>query len=174
MKLQPLTQFEVNQPLMSWTPRPVMRRMAAFQAAIGANVDLRASRRQPLFTNTLVMPSAKLVLAGTSCSRPMYFPECELLADVSEFDVALLRHDVDRGVSFDIRFKDTGQWSCCYLAWWHPYDGLWLIPTAGEETFIQAGELGLTRTTYAPFADARRRAEGIVRAIETPSFTGGR
>lgn len=174
MKIQTLTQFEVNQPLISWTPRPVMQRMAEFQAAIGANVDLRASRRQPLFTNTLVMPSAKLVLAGTSCSRPMYFPECELLADVSEFDVALLRHDVDRGVSFDIRFKDTGRWSCCYLAWWHPYDGFWLIPTAGEEIFIRADELGLTRTTHAPFADARRRAEGIVRAIETPSFIGGR
>src|SRR5690606_38006260 len=49
MKLQPLTQFEVNQPLMSWT----RDRYGSVPSCMGANVDLRASRRQPLFMNAL-------------------------------------------------------------------------------------------------------------------------
>jgi hypothetical protein len=172
MTLHPLTPLKVDQPLLPWTPRQVVRRMNAFQETMGARLDLSARLCHPLFTNTLVMPSANLVLAGTSCSRPMYLREGALLADVSQSDVLFLRFDPDRGTTFDVLLRDAQGWLCGFVAWRRRDGDLWLIPEVGRERFICTSAWGLEYKLDPPFTSEWERGAGIIRAIEHPSFEG--
>jgi hypothetical protein len=172
MTLQPLTPFKVDKPLLPWTPRQVVRRMQALQKAMGARLDLSAKLCHPLFTNTLVMPSANLVLAGTNCSRPMYLREGEILADVSQSDVLLLRFDPDWGATFDILLHDAQGWLCGFVAWRRRDGDLWLISEVGRERFIRTSAWGLEYKLDPPFTGEWERHAGIIRAIEHLSFEG--
>jgi hypothetical protein len=159
-------------PLLTPTTRRVTSRRDAVLSAIGASIYSEAARNNPFLTGCTVAPHARFVLAATSLDRPLLFPECDLVAQCTEFDVLLLRFDPDRGTNFDLLLQGNDRWLCRYLAWRKGYEDLWFIPTAGEGPFIRASGGGLERLCTAPFATAAERESGIILALDAPSFEG--
>lgn len=143
-------------------------RLEALARAIG----LRAGVIDPRFPGCLQAPCSNLAIFGTSCSRPLLLPEGRMLGQETALDVILLRHDVDRGSSFDVLLHGQPHWLLGYAAWARRGGDLWLIPTAGDGPFLRATVAGLEAEDAAPFHDAEERRRGIMRAIVSPTFEG--
>ena len=148
--------------------RALASRLEAFAHAIG----LRAGIVDPRFSGCLLAECSGFAIFGTSCSRPLLLPEGRLLAQETGLDVLLLRHDVDRGSSFDLLLRGQPNWLLAYVAWRQRGGDLWLIPTAGDGPFIRASGMGLEQDETAPFGDAEARRLGFQRAIDRPNFEG--
>ena len=116
---------------------------------------------------------AEVVVIGTSCERPLFYHECEVLAQFSRKDIVLLRFDPLEGVSFDVLLEGSQAWQCNYLAWRRDAGDFWLIPAHTEGPFFRLSEKGLETFQGAPYESGYQRYAGIIRAIETPSFEGG-
>lgn len=155
-------------PTPSW---PVMRRMEAFAAAIDGPIEIAPGTRDPLFGGCLLLWQADLLIAGTSCRRPLVFAEAERLAQYSGRDLVLLRYDADRGTTFDLYLQSRADWLVRYQAWRRDGD-LWLVPDAGPGPFVRAGMLGLELEEVAPFVDAEDRARGLNHGRGLPLFDG--
>ncbi len=166
---RPLT----GEPLLPPTTQRVINRRDAALRAIGAMIDPEADRNNPRLAGCAVAPHAGFVMAATSLPRPMLFRECERIADGTAYDTLLLRFDPDRGVSFDILFRDSERWLCRYLAWRRRDSDLWLIPSAGDAPYIRTTAWEIEREPAPPFVSALEREAGIIRAIDNPSFEGG-
>ncbi|MDG5747589.1 hypothetical protein P8Q88_05290 [Qipengyuania sp. XHP0207] len=115
---------------------------------------------------------AGVVVTATSCDRPLFYHECEVLAHFSHKDLALLRFDPLEGASFDVLLEGSQTWQCNYFAWRREGDRLWLIPAHTEGPFFRLSETGLETYQSAPYENGHQRYAGIIRAIETPSFDG--
>lgn len=115
---------------------------------------------------------AGVVVIATSCDRPLFHRECEVLAQFSRKDLILLRFDPLEGVSFDVLLEGSQSWQCNYLAWRRAGDDLWLIPANTEGPFFRLSRNGLETFQGAPYESGYQRYAGIIRAFETPSFEG--
>ena len=168
MLMQTADRLRSGEPFVPPYRRALASRLEAFAHAIG----LRAGIVDPRFAGCLLAECSGFAIFGTSCSRPLLLPEGRLLAQQTGLDVLLLRHDADRGSSFDLLPRDQPSWLLGYVAWKRPGEDLWLIPTADEGPFIRASGMGLEQDVAAPFGDAEARRSGIQRAIERPTFEG--
>ena len=116
---------------------------------------------------------AGVVVTATSCDRPLFYHECEVLAQFSQKDLVLMPFEQDvEGVSFDVLLEGSQAWQCNYLAWRRESDDLWLIPAHTEGPFFRLSRNGLETFQGAPYESGYQRCAGIIRAIETPSFEG--
>ncbi len=115
---------------------------------------------------------AGVVVTATSCDRPLFYHECEVLSQFSQKDLVLLRFDPLEGVSFDVLLEGSQAWQCNYLAWRRHSDDLWLIPAHTEGPFFRLSGKGLETFHGAPYESGYQRYAGIIRAIETSSFEG--
>jgi hypothetical protein len=163
---------DMGGPLMPHVSRPVVDRLQALLVAIGALIDTGAARKNPLLGGCAVAPFAGFVTTGTTCRRPLLFPEVQQIAEQTGFDALLLRFDVDRGTSFDLTLEEGERRLCRYVAWRRRGGDPWLIPTAGDGPFIQATAWGLECRDTPPFHSCTEREAGIIRAIHNPSFAG--
>ena len=93
---------------------PVIRRMEALAVAIDGAIDIAPEARDPLFVGCLVLSQADLLIAGTSCRRPLVFAKTERLAQYSGRDLVLLRYDPDRGTTFDLYLQIRADWLVRY------------------------------------------------------------
>ena len=115
---------------------------------------------------------AGVLVTATSCDRPLFYHECEVLAQFSRKDLVLLRFDPLEGTSFDVLIEGSQAWQCSYLAWRREGDDLWLIPANTEGPFFRLSEKGLETVQGAPYESGYQRYAGIIRAVETHSFAG--
>ena len=115
---------------------------------------------------------AGVVVTATSCDRPLFYHECEVLAQFSHKDLVLLRFDPLEGASFDVLLEGGQVWQCNYLAWRREGEDLWLVPAHTEGPFFRLSEKGLDTFQGAPYEGGYQRYAGIIRATETPSFEG--
>jgi len=168
MLTQTADRLRAGEPFVPPYRRALASRLEAFAHAIG----LRAGIIDPRFAGCLLAECSGFAIFGTSCSRPLLLPEGQLLAQETGLDVNLLRHDIDRGSSFDLLLRGQPNWLLGYVAWRRSGSDLWLIPTAGEGPFIRASGMGLEQNVAAPFGDADARRVGIQRAIDGPTFEG--
>ena len=115
---------------------------------------------------------AGVVVIATSCDRPLFYHECEVLAHFSHKDLALMRFDPLEGGSFDVLLEGGQVWQCNYFAWRREGDDLWLSPAHTEGPFFRLSGNGLQTFQGAPYESGYQRHAGIMRAVETPSFAG--
>ena len=115
---------------------------------------------------------AGVVLTATSCDRPLFYHECEVLAQFSQKDLILMRFDPLEGASFDVLLDGSQTWQCNYLAWRREGAALWLVPANTDGPFFRLSEKGLESYQGAPYESGCQRYAGIIRATETPSFAG--
>ena len=115
---------------------------------------------------------AGVVLTATSCGRPLFYHECEVLAQFSQKDLILMRFDPLEGASFDVLLDGSQTWQCNYLGWRREGDDLWLVPAHTEGPFFRLSAKGLEACEGAPYESGYQRYAGIIRAVETPSFAG--
>jgi hypothetical protein len=155
-------------PTPSW---PVLRRMEALAAAIDGPIDPAPGTRDPRFVGCLLLWQADLLIAGTSCRRPLVFAEAERLAQYSGRDLVLLRYDADRGTTFDLYLQTRAAWLVRYQAWRRDGD-LWFVPDVTTAPFVRAGMFGLELEDAAPFADAEDRARGLNHGRGLPMIDG--
>ncbi|KZX94682.1 hypothetical protein A3718_07035 [Erythrobacter sp. HI0019] len=114
-----------------------------------------------------------MALAATSCDRPLLYPECELMAQITGMDLILLRFDALHGASFDVLLNEASEWLNHYVAWRLDLSSLWLIPCAGSGPYFRLSSDGLEPCELPPFETGYQRYAGIMRAAEKPSFEGG-
>lgn len=155
-----------------FTTQRVINRMEAAAAAINAVIGGHESTLDPFLQQSIVMPIANIILAGTGCRHPFYLDRAETMGAAAGRDVVLLRFDADRGTTFDIRFHDADRWLCGFVGWRRRDGDLWLIPSLGSGLYIRASHKGLEPVTTPPFISEEERNEGIIRAIAAPSFEG--
>ena len=115
---------------------------------------------------------ARVVVIATSCDRPLFHRECEVLAQFSRKDLILLRFDPLKGASFDVLLEGSQAWKCNYVAWRRDADYLWLVPAHTEGPFFRLSEKGLDTFSGAPYESGYQRYAGVIRAVEAPSFEG--
>ncbi|MBX7512999.1 hypothetical protein K3179_00410 [Qipengyuania sp. GH38] len=113
---------------------------------------------------------ASVVVTATSCDRPLFFPECEALAQFLQMDLVLMRFDPLLGASFDVLMAGGQSWLCDFLAWRRDGRDMWLVPTRASGPYFCLSESGLEVCEGAPYANGSERYSGIIRAIEAPSF----
>lgn len=161
-----------GEPVLPTPGRRVANRLEAFLIALDALIDTHAGIRNPLLAGAAVMPYANMALAGTSCGRPLLFNEGEKIARETGLTVLLLRDDVERGVTFDIRLQERPDWLCRHVAWRRGQNDLRLIPEAGAGPFLRVTGAGIECERAAPFLDVDERQAGIIRAVTDASFAG--
>ena len=115
---------------------------------------------------------AGVVVTATSCDRPLFFPECEALAQFLQMDLVLMRFDPLLGASFDVLMAGSQSWLCDFLAWRRDSGDMWLVPSRASGPYFCLNENGLEACEGAPYANGSERYSGIIRAIERPSFEG--
>ena len=115
---------------------------------------------------------AGVVVTATSCDRPLFYHECEVLAHFAHKDLVLMRFDPLEGASFDLLLEGSQAWQCNYFAWRRDGDNLWLIPANTEGPFFRLSAKRVETFQGAPYESACQRYAGIIRAIETSSFEG--
>lgn len=147
-------------------------RFGAFLSATGLSCegeDMSARTREGFYADQ----EAGVVVTATSCDRPLFFPECETLAQFLQMDLVLLRFDPLLGASFDVLMAGSQGWLCDFLAWRRDSGDMWLVPARASGPYFCLNENGLEACEGAPFANGSERYAGIIRAIERPSFDGG-
>ena len=163
-----------GEPLLPSTAYRTFRthsRFAAFLSATGLpceGEDMGARSNEAFYANR----SAGVVVTATSCDRPLFFPECEALAQFLQMDLVLLRFDPLLGASFDVLMEGSHSWLCDFLAWRREGGDMWLVPARASGPYFCLNKAGLEAYEGAPFANGSERYAGIIRAIEAPSFEG--
>lgn len=143
-------------------------RLNAIARDISGLVEPPAATRDPAFTGCVLMPWAGVVLAGTTCRRPLLFNEGEALARYSGLDLVLLRFDAERGVTFDVRLQRRNEWLFRYISW--RLEGeIWLIPE-GSGPFLRMLASGIELENEAPFLTRGGWANGIVSELDSSPF----
>jgi len=147
-------------------------RVEARLDAIAAAIDPHARTMAIPLPGGRLIPSANLILAGTNCARPMWYPECTAMVEATNFDLVLMRFDPDRGASFDILDHQSLFWCIHHMAWRRRGGDLWFIPQVGSGPYIRATAGGLRCEATPPFHSLAERHAGIIRAIDSASFEG--
>ncbi|MDP4574417.1 hypothetical protein Q9K02_04600 [Qipengyuania sp. G39] len=159
-------------------PHPAYRtcrtlsRVAAFLSATGLSrdsVEMGCPSKEGFYADQ----EAGVVVTATSCGRPLFFAECEALAQFLQMDLVLMRFDPLLGASFDVLMAGSQNWLCDFVAWRRNGGDIWLVPKQASGPFFSLTKEGLDAYEAAPYSNGSERYAGIMRAIERPSFDGG-
>ena len=161
-----------GEPLMPRTTYRTLSRFGAFLSATGLSRDSGETSAQPM-EGFHANQEAGVVVTATSCDRPLFFAECETLAQFLQMDLVLLRFDPLLGASFDVLMTGGQNWLCDFLAWRRDGGDIWLVPARASGPFFCLTGEGLDAYQGAPYSNGSERYAGIMRAIERPSFDGG-
>ena len=167
---RPLEGEPVLQPTTYRTFR-TQNRFGAFLSASGLSCegeDMSAHAADGFYADR----EASVVVTATSCDRPLFFPECEALAQFLQMDLVLLRFDPLIGASFDVLTAGSQNWLCDFLAWRREGGDMWLVPARASGPYFCLTKSGLDACEGAPYANGSERYAGIIRAIKTPAFEG--
>lgn len=172
-----MSMMTLNRPLEgeSLLPRTTHRtrsRLGSLIRATGLAGDDCSGLDERISGGYFADPSSGIALLATSCNRPLYYPEGEAFAQITQMDLVLLRFDPLDGVSFDLLQDGSRVWLCNYLAWRRSGEALWLVPSYSAGAFFRLSRGGLEAYDSAPYANGYQRFAGIIRGIETPSFEG--
>ena len=163
-----------GEPLLPHTAYRTFRTLGRFGAFLSAtglareSDEMNARIKEGFYADQ----DASLVVTATSCDRPLFFPECEALAQFLQMDLVLLRFDPLLGASFDVLMAGSQNWLCDFLAWRRDGGDMWLVPARASGPYFCLNEIGLEACEGAPYANGSERYAGIIRAIERPSFEG--
>ena len=164
-----------GEPLLPHTAYRTYRthsRLAAFLSATGLSRDsgeMGARAKEGFHADQ----EAGVVVTATACDRPLFFAECEALAQFLQMDLVLLRFDPLVGASFDVLMAGSQNWLCDFLAWRRDGGDMWLVPKQASGPYFSLTKEGLEAYEGAPYSNGSERYAGIMRAIERPSFDGG-
>ena len=163
----------VDEPLLPRTTHRTRSRFGTFLIAAGLAQADAESLDEGVATGFYADRDAGVVVTATSCDRPLFFDECETLAQFMQLDLVLLRFDPQQGASFDVLLNGSPHWLCQYLAWRRDGGDIWLVPAQASGPFFRLNGEGLVPFEGAPFENGYERYAGIIRAVEHPSFAGG-
>ena len=157
--------------LLDPIPEPrvrVQRLMQATALIVEGLVEVQPGRVDPRLEHCLYLPQAGMIVAGTSCRRPLLLREALDLSAASSLSVLVVRGEEDvTQATFDLKLVDIDRLFCAYRMWMpRPSEAAWLVPTAGEERYVRITPLGFEVTEKAPYADGSERHIGLVRAAE--------
>ena len=164
MYFEPLVRPATGAPVL---PRPrdtVMRKLSNLADIIGGPVDNQPERLDGRLGGTLILPEAGLLLATTTCHRPLCFSETRDLAYMTDLDVVLLRFDAHR-LSFDIYAPQARALLIHYQRWQREGDP-WFVPAVGRGPYVRATSQGLEIGDVAPFIANSDRAAGLADQIQ--------
>jgi len=106
------------------------------------------------------LAACELLLVGTACHAPLLRPEAAEAAASMGVSVLLVRMDVDRGVSVDIRLAHHTGWLCNYRLESGP-DGRLLVPPKSDQLHLSLSTAGVAETVPPAFnGTALAHAEG--------------
>jgi hypothetical protein len=172
MSLITLDRPLVGDPLLPRTTHRARSRFGNFLTASGLSGGRDDDVNENVVAGFHWDREAGLVVTITSCDRPLFFAECEALAQFMQMDLVLLRFDPLLGASFDVLMAGSQSWLCDFLAWRREGGDMWLVPARASGPYFCLNERGLEACEGAPFENGSERYAGIIRAIESPSFKG--
>lgn len=165
---QPFQASNTHAPFKPSTYR-VANRLKAFADAISPG---QSTAGGGLLSNTLVLPDAGIVFAGTNCRAPLYDCESEEIAELTGFDVILMRFDPDTGAHFDIFFTQPDRVLRNYLAWRTVDGGQWLVPQSSESSWLFVTQYGIEVRSAPSWVSPEESAKGIKRMTASPLEKG--
>ena len=172
MNLITLDRPLVGEPPLPRTTHRTRSRFGTFLLAAGLVQADAEGLDEDVATGFHADRAAGVVVTATSCDRPLFFDECEALAQFMQLDLVLLRFDPLQGASFDVLLNGSPHWHCQYLAWRRDGSDIWLVPAQASGPFFRLKSEGLVPFEGAPFENGYERYAGIIRAIERPCFEG--
>lgn len=115
------------------------------------------------------VPDARLILASTTCTVPLFKNAMLAAAEATQSDVVLMRHGL-----FPEQLEPTMCDVVLYLngcpafvqdmlLYHHPEDGFWLVP-AGVGPHVAIERDGLRVAEEAPYYGAQERSDALCRA----------
>lgn len=115
------------------------------------------------------LPSAKLILASTSCMAQLFAKQMLKAAMAMQSDVILLRHGLfpegldAAAVDVVLYLNGTPTLLTDMLLYHHPEDGFWLVPSGvGPNIAIEPD--GLRVAEWPPFFGTAERSDALCRA----------
>ena len=155
--------------LFRYMSHRIATRLCSFVNAVGDNERRHGAG---VLANTILLPNASIVVAGTNCCAPLYDRESEEIAASTGFDVILLRFDPDEGTLFDLFLTRTRGVLRNYVAWHTSETGQRLVPNGedGPSLLICPRGIKFTTETFRPAKDLRLPA---LHRIETTSLLEG-
>lgn len=133
----------------------IQRMMLATAMCVDGFVDRNPGRLQPYLSGTYLMPDAHLLLAGTLCRRPLVIREFANVCRAAGLDGIIVRLLDERvsAVTFDVMQAGADRMLCVYRLWLpQPNGAAWLVPTAGEGSYVRVDPLGLEFVDEPPFS----------------------
>lgn len=148
----------------------VRRLMMATSMLIDGYVETKPEHVHPHLRNCFLAPQAGIIIAGTRCARPLLTREIINVGKAVERDAIVVRLGDDRDgdhVTFDVHPYGSDERMLGYRLWMpQPVGPAWLIPTAGEATFVRFDPHGIDISDEQPFADCFDRQRGLVWASQ--------
>ena len=160
------------EPLRPWITHRTRSRFASLVTSCGLTSIEAARFDERIARGFFEDPDAGLVLTATSCDRPLFYPECEVLSQFLSKDLVLMRFDSLEGASFDVLLEGSQTWLFNYLAWRRDGGALWLVPAHTAGPFFRLSKEGLDAFQGAPYENGSQRNAGIIRTVDLPSFEG--
>ena len=117
----------------------------------------------------LHLPDARLILATTCCSKPLFHEQMRKAALASGADVLLMRHGLHpeslNGTGFDVVLHVNREPVLLtdLILYHHHADGFWLVPK-GNGAYIAVGADGLRLADEPPFMTWQERSDGVCKA----------
>ena len=161
-----------GEPLRPWIAHRTRSRFASLVTSCGLASVEAARFDESIARGFFADDEAGVVLTATSCDRPVFYPECELLAPSMSKDLVLMRFNPLEGASFDVLLDGSQTWLCNYLAWRRNGGALWLVPAHTAGPFFRLNKDGLDAFEGAPYENGSQRYAGIIRTVDMPSFEG--
>jgi hypothetical protein len=115
------------------------------------------------------LPSAKLILASTSCMAQLFAEQMLKAAMAMQSDVILLRHGLfpegldAAAVDVVLYLNGTPTLLTDMLLYHHPEDGFWLVPT-GLGLHLAIEKDGLRVAEWPPYLGTAERSDALCRA----------
>lgn len=110
----------------------------------GQQVSVHNNTQEQLAACVL-LPQCGALLVGTACHAPLLRPEAAEAAALMGVSVLLVRMDVDRGVSVDIRLAHHAGWLCNYRLESGP-DGRLLVPPKSDQLYLSLSAVGVAES----------------------------
>ena len=173
MSLITLDRPLVGEPLLPCTTHRTRSRFGNFLIGSGLSEGGSNEWNESVAAGFHADREGGVVVTATSCDRPLFFDECEALAQFLQLDLVLLRFDPLQGASFDVLLNGSRHWLCQFLAWRRDGGDIWLVPAQASGPFFRLNNDGLIPFEGAPYENGYERYAGIIRAVEHPSFAGG-
>jgi hypothetical protein len=117
----------------------------------------------------LHLPDARLIMATTCCSKPLFHEQMRVAASASGADVLLMRHGLHpeglNGTGFDVLLHVNREAVLLkdLILYHHHIDGFWLVP-GGNGPHIALEPDGLRLADEPPFMTWQERSDGICKA----------